>query len=137
MRESRAASSGRYTSTVGFRKLSVEGPEQQYELLVLDRKWSPIVPLNEGYRLRKQRGSPRTRQTYLSILCPFLGYLLDHAHPWNAGPDVIREYTRQYLIDSGCVVRPAWRTDGFHVALTNRTTMSRSGLGTAGTPGRL
>jgi hypothetical protein len=48
---------------------------------------------------------------------------------WNAEPDAIREYTRQYLIDSGCVVRPAWQTDGYHVALSNATTMSPSGLG--------
>ena len=129
MRELRAAASGRYTSTVGFRKLSVAGPEQRYELLVFDRKWSPVVPLNEWYRLHKDRGSPRTRQTYLAMLCPFLGYLLDHAYQWNAEPDAVREYTRQYLIESGCVVRPAWQTDGYQVALTNRTTMSPSGLG--------
>ena len=129
MRELRAATSGRYTSTVGFRKLSVTDKEQRYELLVLDRTWSPVAPLNEWYRLRKDRGSPRTRQTYLAMLCPFFGYLLDHAYRWNAEPNAIREYTRQYLLDSGCVVRPAWRTDGYHVALTNATTMSPSGLG--------
>ena len=56
MRELRAATSGRYTSTVGFRKLSVAGPEQQYELLVFEQKWSPVVPLNEWYRLRMHRG---------------------------------------------------------------------------------
>jgi hypothetical protein len=48
---------------------------------------------------------------------------------WNAEPDAIREYMRQYLIASGCVVRPAWQTDGYHVALTNATGFSPSGLG--------
>ena len=89
---------------------------------------TPVVALNEWYRLRKSRGSPRTRDTYLAMLCPFLGFLLEHEYQWNAEPDVMREYTRQYLIASGCVVRPAWQTDGYHVALTNATTMSPSGL---------
>jgi integrase len=128
MRELRT-STGRYASTVGFRKLRVNDPDSRYELLVFDRTWAPVVPLNEWYRLRKQRGSPRTRQTYVAMLSPFLGYLLNHGYPWNAEPDAIREYTRQYLIDSGCVVRPVWQTDGYHVALTNSTMMSPSGLG--------
>jgi integrase len=128
MRELRA-STGRYASTVGFRKLRVNDLESGYELLVFDGTWTAVAPLNEWYRLRKHRGSPRTRQTYLAMLCPFLGYLLNHDYPWNAEPDAIREYTRQYLTDSGCVVRPAWQTDGYHVALTNSTTMSPSGLG--------
>ncbi|MBV9896293.1 MAG: tyrosine-type recombinase/integrase [Chloroflexi bacterium] len=129
MRELRASATGRYASSVGFRKLQVTEPESQYELLIFDRSWSPVVPLNEWYRLRKNRGSPRTRQTYLAMLCPFFGYLLDHVYAWNADPEAVREYTRQYLIESGCVVRPAWQTDGYHVALTNSTTMSPSGLG--------
>jgi len=128
MRELRT-STGRYASTVDFRKLRVKDTDSRYELLVFDRTWTPVVPLNEWYRLRKHRGSPRTRQAYLAMLCPFLGYLLEHDYAWNAEPDAIREYTRQYLIASGCVVRPAWQTDGYNVALTNVTTMSSSGLG--------
>ena len=31
------------------------------------------------------------------MLRPFLGYLLEHGYAWNAEPDAIREYTRQYL----------------------------------------
>jgi integrase len=129
MRELKASATGQYVSSVGFRKLRVNEPESRYELPVFDRSWSPVVPLNEWYRLRKDRGSPRTSQTYLAMLCPFLGYLLEHKYAWNAEPEAIRECTRQYLIDSGCVVRPAWKTDGYHVALTNSTAMSPSGLG--------
>jgi integrase len=128
MRELRA-STGRFASAVGFRNLCVNDPGSRYELLVFDRTWTPVVPLNEWYRLRKQRGAPRTRQTYLAMLRPFLGYFLEQDYAWNAEPDAIREYTRQYLIASGCVVRPAWHTDGYHVALTNATTLSPSGLG--------
>jgi integrase len=127
MRELRA-SSGRFASTVGFRKLRVRDPESRYELLVFDKEWHPVVPLNEWYRLRKFRGSPRTRDTYLAMLCPFLGYLVEHDYAWDAEAVAIREFTRQYLIASGCVVRPAWQTDGYHVALTNATVLSPSGL---------
>ena len=59
---------------------------------------------------------------------PVPGFLIDHDYAWNAAPDIVREYTRQYLICAGCVVRPAWQTDGYHVALMNRTTFSPSGL---------
>ena len=122
-------SAGRFNSRAGIRKLRLSDPSSAYELLVFDKHWRLVEPLNEWHRLRKHRGSPRTRQTYLAMLCPFLGYLLEHEYPWNAEPDAVRECTRQYLIDSGCVVRPAWQTDGYHVALTNATTLSPSGLG--------
>jgi integrase len=62
------------------------------------------------------------------MLCPFLAFLIDSDFAWNVEPDLIREYTRQYLIASGCVVRRSWQTDGYHVALTNGTTFSASGL---------
>src|SRR5437870_1674907 len=97
-------SAGRFNSRAGIRKLRVSDPSSAYELLVFDKHWRLVEPLNEWYRLRKHHGSPRTRQTYLAMLSPFLGYLFEHDYPWNAQPDAIREYTRQYLIDSGCVV---------------------------------
>ena len=49
MRELRA-SAGRFASAVGFRNLCFNDPESRYELLVFDRNWTPVVPLNEWYR---------------------------------------------------------------------------------------
>ena len=127
IRELRACN-GRFASTAGIYKLHISNASTRYELLVFDRNWRLIGPLNEWYRLRKARGSPRTRDSYLAMLCPFVGFLINNDYAWNAEPDLVREYTRQYLIASGCVVRRAWQTDGYHVALTNGTTFSPSGL---------
>jgi hypothetical protein len=95
---------------------------------VFDRTWSLVVPLNEWYRLRKHRGSPRNRDTYLAMLCPFLDYLVEHSYAWNAEPDAVREYTRRYLITAGAWCDLPWHMDGYHVALTNTTVFDPSGL---------
>ena len=103
-------------SRAGFRKLRVSDPSSAYELLVFDKHWRLVEPLNEWYRLRKHRGSPRTGQTYLAMLSPFLGYLLEHDYPWNAEPDAIREYTRQYLMIQVALFDPRGRP----MAITSR-----------------
>ena len=123
MREVRAPD-GRFASTGGVRKLRVAGPSSPYEVLAFDRDWRLIGPLNEWYRLRKTRGSARTRDSYLAMLCPFLGFLIEHRYAWNAEPDLVREYARQYLTASGCVVRRAWQSDGYHVALRSERSES-------------
>jgi len=104
MRELRARN-GRFASTAGIYKLHIADASNRYELLVFDRTSRLIGPLNEWYRLRKARGSPRTRDSYLAMLCPFVGFLINNDYAWNAEPDLVREYTRQYLIASGCVRR--------------------------------
>jgi integrase len=127
MREVRSAS-GRFASMAAIHKLHIADPSSRYDLLVFDRSWRLLGPLNEWYRLRKAHGSPRTRDSYLAVLCPFIGFLIDNDYAWNAEPEIVREYTRQYLIASGCVVRRARQTDGYHIALTNGTAFSSSGL---------
>lgn len=96
---------GRFLSTVGFRKLRVTIPDSRYELLVFDKDWKLVAPANEWYRLRKGVGSPRTRETYLAMLLPFLGYMAERSWPWDAEPHLIRDYTRRFLVDSGCAIQ--------------------------------
>jgi len=95
---------GRFRSTVGFRKLRVPIPDNRYELLVFDKDWQLVAPANEWYRLRKGVGSPRTRETYLAMLLPFLGYLAERSWRWDAEPHLIRDHTRRFLLDSGCAI---------------------------------
>ena len=40
-------------------------------------------------------GEGRTRATYLDMLLPFIGFLLDKDYCWDAEPDAVREYTRE------------------------------------------
>ena len=108
-------SKGKFISITGFRKLR-ERSGSPYELLVFDQGWRPVPHLNEWHRLHgEQLGTGRTRDTYLDMLLPFMGFLLDKDYCWDAEPDAIREYTRLFLRGWGCVIKRAWDTDGFHV----------------------
>jgi hypothetical protein len=110
---------GRFVSTTGLRRLP--GPAgSTYELLIFDRHWRPVPHLNEWYRLHGQQlGEGRTRTTYLDMLLPFMGFLLDKGYGWDAEPVGVREYTRQFLRSWGCVIQRAWDTDGFLVEPSN------------------
>ena len=118
---------GRFRSTVGFRKLRVTIPDSRYELLVFDTHWSLVAPANEWYRLRKGLGSPRTRDTYLAMLLPFLGYLRERSWCWDAEPQLIREYTRRFLVDSGCAIQRS-SLDGWLVKVGSRSAYSPNAL---------
>lgn len=112
-------SRGQFISIAGFHK--VRGPAASpYELLLFDRYWRPIPHLNEWHRLHgEQLGKGRTRATYLDMLLPFMGFLLDKGYGWDAEPDAVREYTRQFLRSWGCVIKRAWATDGFLIQPSN------------------
>jgi hypothetical protein len=47
------------------------------------------------------------------MLLPFMGFLLDHGYRWDAEPEAVREYTRQFLRAWECVIKRAWDTHGF------------------------
>jgi integrase len=118
---------GRFRSTVGFRKLRVASPDSRYELLVCDKDWKLVAPANEWYRLRKGVGSPRTRETYLAMLLPFLGYLAERDWRWDGETHLIREYTRRFLLDSGCAIQRS-RLDGWTVKAGSRSAYSPNAL---------
>jgi len=90
-------SNGRFVSIAGFRKLRGLA-ESPHELLIFDRRWRPVSHLNEWHRLHgEQLGKGRTRATYLDMLLPFTGFLLNNDYCWDAEPHAVREYTRQFL----------------------------------------
>jgi hypothetical protein len=107
-------SNGRFVSRAGFRSLhGLAG--SPYELLIFDQGWKPVSHLNEWYRLHgEQIGRGRTRDTYLDMLLPFMGFLLDKGYCWDAEPDAVREYTREFLRCWGCVIKRAWDRGGRH-----------------------
>jgi hypothetical protein len=86
-------SNGRFVSRAGFRRLhGLAG--SPYELLIFDQGWKPVSHLNEWYRLHgEQIGRGRTRDTYLDMPLPFMGFLLhkDYSLGRRTGR---REYTR-------------------------------------------
>ena len=99
----------------------------RYERLVFDVNGQLIVPLNEWFHLMKGTGAARTRDTYLAVLRPWFGFLAKHDYPWNARPEAVREYTRLFLLEAGCALRPG-RVDGWFVQATNRSPISANGL---------
>jgi len=59
---------------------------------------------SQGVVSPAERGGFTTdTRDYLAILLPFLGYLAERSWRWDAEPHLIREYTRRFLVDSGCV----------------------------------
>jgi integrase len=124
---------GRFSSLYGTTTLRLGGDFQfppggaHYEKLVFDRDGQLIVALNEWYRLMLGVGAARTRDTYLAVLRPWFGFLERHGYAWNARPDAVREFTRLFLIDAGCVLQ-AGRVDGWFVRATSRSPMSNSVL---------
>jgi integrase len=116
------------TSTLRLADDSVYPPGgTRYERLVFDADGQLVVPLNEWYRLMQGVGAARTRETYLAVLRPWFGFLAKHEHAWNAQPEAIREYTRQFLLDAGCAVQKS-RVEGWFVQASNRSPISTNGL---------
>ena len=99
----------------------------RYERLVFDANDQLIVPLNEWYLLMKGIGADRTRETYLAVLRPWFGFLTKQGYQWNTRPEAVREYTRLFLLEAGCALRPG-RVEGWFVQATNRSPISANGL---------
>jgi integrase len=124
---------GRWTSRYGTTTLRLDpwfavpagGP--RYEVLVFDGAGDVIVALNEWHRLMRGYGARRTRDTYLAALRPWFGFLAQRGYAWNARPDQVREYTRQFLLETGCVLQRG-RVEGWFVRATDQTPLSPNGL---------
>ncbi len=116
-------------SSSGLRKMTGLA-EEKYELIIVDRTGKPVSHLIEWYHRRKEPGANRTRQTYLSMLCPVMGFYLDRGYAWNAPPEQVRIYLREFLLERlSCQVRPDREREGYWVALSGTSLLSQSGLG--------
>jgi hypothetical protein len=130
---SRRGSRGRFASLYGTTTLRLGSDFQyppngpRYELLVVDGSGQLIVPLNEWYLLMRGVGAERTRNTYLAVLRPWFGFLSEHHYAWNAGPEAVREYTRLFLLDTGCALKVG-HVEGWVVQATNKSPISTNGL---------
>ena len=121
--------SGHFVPTSGLRKIAglTEG---HYDLIVVDRSGRPVSHLTEWYCRRKELGPNRTRNTYLSMLCPVMGFYLDRGYAWNAPPEQVRIHLRELLLERvACQVRPDQERDGYWVTLSGKSPLSQSGLG--------
>ncbi len=109
---------GRFVSTCGLSKI-VCSSESRYELIVVDGTGHPVSHVTEWYRLRKQPGTDSTRRTYLNMLLPFMGYLINKGTAWNLEPDALRIQVKEFLQQEvACFVARDRDVDGYRVQLT-------------------
>lgn len=104
-------------------------PGDLYEVVFLDQHDRIVVPLTEWYRLRKERGSKGTRETYLTCLLPYLSFLIEQECSWNAPPEQLRPTLIAFYRDClGCQLHPRKDQERVDVALTRETPVSASTL---------
>ena len=119
---------GRFLPTSGLQKLAGR-PGDRYELVIIDPQGRPVSHLSEWYRLRKDYGSARTRQTYLDMLLPFTGFLLRRELRWNDHPHVIQEHIVLFLRDSlKYQARPDFAGDGYLIDAAAQTPIAASSV---------
>jgi hypothetical protein len=119
---------GRFVSLSGLHKERGR-PGDLYELKILDEQGRPISHLMEWFRLRKEPGPNRTRQTYLDLLLPFVGHQLRQGYIWNADPKQIRTQITQFLQEGlACAVRPDRDHEGMLWEPSAATPLSESSV---------
>ncbi len=119
---------GRFVALSGLRKIPGP-PGGLFPVIVLDHTGSPIFFLSEWYRRKKEFDEGRTPDTYLEMLLPWAGFLLQRGYAWNDTPDRIRAFLVEFLRDSvSCDVGPA-PEDGYSVQTTGTSPLSKSSLG--------
>src|SRR6266536_2225894 len=108
---------GRFIALNGLKKVA-SPPGSRFPLLIIDATGLPVFPLCEWYRCKKAYDVGRTPDTYLEMLLPYFGFLLQKEYSWSAAPDRIRAYLVEFLrTDVGCQVGPA-PEDGYQVETT-------------------
>ncbi len=121
-------SQGRFISLSGLRKIS-SPPGSQFPVMIVDRTGLPVFFLSEWYRRKKALDQGRTPDTYLDMLLPWAGYLLQQSHAWNDAPDRIRAHLVEFLrTNVGCQVSPG-QEDGYQLETTGTSPLSKSSLG--------
>ena len=120
---------GQLTSSSGLRKIAGP-PGSPFALIVVDQQGRPVSHLSEWYRRRQEPGSDRTRQTYLGMLFPVMGFFLEKEYAWNDPPEQIRTYLVEFLRERlACRMQPDQDGEGYWVETSRTSSLSKSGLG--------
>lgn len=118
---------GRYAALSGM--TTVQGRDNKYELIVVDRDGRPVPELTEWYRLRRQAGPNRTRDTYLGYLIPVFSYFRDHGWAILGSRNEVRVHILEFMRGPLCVLaHPDRVLEGYTIEATADTPLSESGL---------
>jgi len=119
---------GRYASRSGM--TTVKGqPGAPFELIVVDGEGRPVPCLTAWYRLHKQSGPNRTRDTYLGYLLPVFSFLQERQWSWDAPPATVRRSLLTFQQEClHLTTAPDHRQDGYILTATRDTPLSESGL---------
>jgi len=77
---------GQLLASSGLRKMAGP-PQSSFKIIVIDWQGRPVSHLTEWYRRRQEPGPDRTRQTYLGMLFPIMGFFLEKGYAWNDPPE--------------------------------------------------
>ncbi len=104
-------------------------PNDQYEVIFLNRYGQILVPLTEWYRLRKGQGPLSTRETYLFCLLPFFTFLTESGYSWNAPSEQLRMVLIEFHRDRlRCLIHPERDREGVEIIPTRDTPICESTL---------
>lgn len=120
---------GQLVGASGLRKMAGP-PGSSFEIVVVDRQGRPVSHLSEWYRRRQEPGPARTRQTYLGMLFPVMGFFLDREYAWNDPPEQVRSYLVAFLRERlACRLQPDQDREGYWIETSRTSPLSKSGLG--------
>lgn len=120
---------GQLAGISGLRKIA--GPSgSSFEIVIVDRQGRPVSHLSEWYRRRQEPGPNRTRQTYLGMLFPVMGFFLEKEYAWNDPPEQVRSYLVAFLRERlACRLQPDQDREGYWIETSRTSPLSKSGLG--------
>lgn len=113
----------------GLRKVPGK-PGSAFAIIVVDQQGRPVSHLSEWYRRRHEPGPDRTRQTYLAMLFPVMGFFLARGYAWNDPPERVRSYLVEFLRERlACRMQPDQDREGYWIETSRTSPLSKSGLG--------
>jgi site-specific recombinase XerD len=120
---------GQFVGVSSLRKIAGP-PGSAFEVIVIDRRGRPVSHLSEWYRRRHEPGPDRTRQTYLGMLFPVMGFFLERGYGWNDPPERVRSYLVEFLRERlACRMQPDQDREGYWIETSRTSPLSKSGLG--------
>jgi len=120
---------GPLVASSGLRKVAGR-PGSVFEIIVVEQQGRPVSHLSEWYRRRHEPGPDRTRQTYLGMLFPVMGFFLERGYAWNDPPERVRSYLVEFLRERlACRLQPDQGREGYWIETSRTSPLSKSGLG--------